>query len=177
MGRRRSIALMLAGCVILAGTAVPAAAADPWTGKSRQELETLLGEPTKEKKKSDGSALLVYKLVRLEEGAIPPPEMTVLNVPGVGVVAQMQRPGAMDGDEVSIRPTEMDAAGRGTGGGIESEETHSISWDTDGKKIERSWEGSERPAIRGKVTLKFQLTAGGTIDSWSVSPKKARQDG
>jgi hypothetical protein len=146
---------------------------DPWTGKSRADVVTLLGEPKKAKTSKDGGELLVYKLVRLREGTVPEPGMSVLNVPGVGVVGLWAAPQSMSDVEAGIAPTTVDRHGRSAegGAGAPAPEEASISWDLDKKEVTRSWE--ERPAIKGKVTLKFQVNAAGEIESWSVSPKRA----
>jgi hypothetical protein len=172
----RRLLIACAVVVCLSGERVAAAEPpeDPWKGKTRSDVITLLGDPTKTKKTDDRGSVLIYKLLRLQEEAIPPPGLTVLDVPGIGVVGQMQTTRTMTGTDVDILPTEVDKQGRGTGGGVTEEENVSISWDKDGKKVERSWE--ERPAIRGKLTLKFNIAPGGEIESWSVSPKKAAAD-
>jgi hypothetical protein len=171
MRRGPWIVLMTIGCLVGVRAAEPVPDDDPWAGKAESDVVTLLGEPTKTKDVADGGRVLTYKLVRLAEGAVAPTGMTVLNVPGIGVVGQMPKPGTVKAGTSTITPTRVDKKGRPIEGGVTTEETASISWDTDGKKIEHSWE--EQPAIRGKITLKFRVTAAGAIESWSVSPKKA----
>jgi hypothetical protein len=174
MNRRRHHLLVticaILACLSAARAADPAPAEDPWSGKTKTDVTNLLGEPTKAKKSADGS-LLTYKLLRLEQDAIPSSSMIVLDVPGIGVVARMLSDYSSGGSDVTIEPTELDRQGRGTGGGVGEQESASISWNTESKTTERSWE--ERPAIRGKLTLKFRIDPSGAIESWSVSPKKA----
>lgn len=171
MRRGSWIVLMTVGCLVGVWAAEPAEDDDPWAGKTRSDVVTLLGEPTKTKRVAAGGEVLTYKLVRLEEGAVPPAGMTILNVPGIGVVGQMPKAGAAKPGDATITPTQVDEKGRPVEGGVTTEESLTISWDADTKEVERSWE--ERPAIRGRVTLKFNVTAAGGIESWSVSPKKA----
>ena len=163
-------ASMVLACLSGVQAAKSKSAQDPWSGKTSTDVVMLLGEPTKTRKTDDGS-VLIYKLLRLEPDAVAPATMIVLDVPGIGVVARMLKDDSMRGVEISIEPTEVDKRGRGTGGGVTEQETASVTWNTDSRKIEHSWE--ERPAIRGKLTLKFELDPHGTIESWSVSPKKA----
>jgi hypothetical protein len=171
MRRKLWVAWVTVAC--LAGVCAAAAATDedPWAGKTKSDVVALLGDPTKTKDVSDGGEMLTYKFVRLEEGAVPPIGMTVLSVPGIGVVGQMPKSGSRSEGETTITPTQVDKKGRPVEGGLTTETSTNISWDSDGKEVERSWE--ERPAIRGKITLKFNVTAAGEIESWSVSPKKA----
>lgn len=171
MRRGPWIVLMTIGCLVGVWAAEPVPDDDPWAGKTESDVVTLLGEPTKTKDVADGGRVLTYKLVRLAEGAVPPTGMTVLNVPGIGVVGQMPKPGAVKAGDTTIAPTRVDARGRPIEGGVTTEESLTMSWDPDTGEVERSWE--EGPAIRGKVTLKFHVTADGGIESWSVSPKKA----
>jgi hypothetical protein len=170
---RRKLWLMMGAVVCLAGVcaAEPAKNEDPWAGKTKSDVVALLGDPTKTKQIAEGGEELTYKFKRLEEGAVPPVGMTVLNVPGIGVVAQVPKTVSRGEGDTTITPTRVDKKGRPVEGGVTTEESTNISWGTDGKKVERSWE--ERPAIRGKVTLKFNVTAAGEIASWSVKPKKA----
>jgi heat shock protein HslJ len=166
--------LVVAGLILVCLTGLQAGEADPWAGKNRTDVVMLLGEPNKTKS-ANGGEILTYKLVRLDEGAMPPVGMRVLGVPGIrGLVGTRTPSGAINGDEVAINPTEVDGKGRGTGGGVEIEESSSISWNTKDKQLERSWE--DRPATRGKLTLKFHVSADGTIETWSMSPKKAATD-
>jgi hypothetical protein len=163
------IALICAPC---AWAAEPDPSADPWKGKSRSEVLTLLGDPTKAKKSENGEELLIYRFVRLDENAVAPVGMAVLNVPGIGVVGRRLGADTREQPEVGIEPTELDKRGHRTGGGVtEQEESHTITWDKEGKHVEPAWE--ERPATRGKVTLKLWLNRDGEVASWSVSPKKA----
>jgi hypothetical protein len=165
------VALLAVGC--LAGAwAADAPAEDPWKGKTRADVTALLGEPTKTKTSGDGTEALTYKLYRLHEDAVPPPEVMVLNVPGIGVVGQMQQLDTLGAGDVALVPDERDRKGRGTGGGVGSgEESYSVEYDPKSGEVTRSWE--EKPAFRGKVTLKFQVSGDGSVESWSVSPKKA----
>jgi hypothetical protein len=174
MRRGLWIVLTTVGCLVGVWAAEPASDDDPWAGKTKSDVVTLLGDPTKTKDVADGGQVLTYKLVRLAEGAVAPAGMTVLNVPGLGVVGQMPKSGATVEGDTTITPTEVDKKGRPAGGGVTTEETVSVSWDTDTKEVERSWE--DRPAIRGKVTLKFHVTESGEIESWSVAPKKAASE-
>jgi hypothetical protein len=171
MHRSWLIACVILACTLTGQATTAEPAPDPWHGKTRSDVLTLLGEATKTKESADGRSVLIYKLLRLHEGAVAPTGMTILDVPGIGIVGQMQQPGALKGGEVDILPTETDKQGRGTGGGLTEEEKLTISWDPDTKKTERSWD--DRPAIRGKLTLQFRLTPTGEIESWAVSPKKA----
>ena len=165
---------MMITTALLLLLAVPslATAPDPWIGKSRDELTTLLGEPNKTKRSKAGTTL-TYKLARLEEGSIPPSGMSVIKVPGVSGMLGLS-PG---GTKMQVASTASDSApddkyGRGGGGDVDAGESHSVSWSKkDG--VERSWD--DRSAIRGRVTLKFTVDGSGQIVDWSVSPKKAAE--
>ena len=168
---RRCLPLLCVALFCLTALHAADSPEDPWSGKTRADAVALLGEPNKTKTIGDDETILIYKLVRLEDGAIPPAGMRVLNVPGLGVVAQVL-PDALDyGGKVTINPTEMDDKGHVTAGGAATEETLSMSWDTEDKELTRSWQ--DKPAVRGKATLKLHVNAKGEILDWSVSPKKA----
>jgi hypothetical protein len=163
-------ALTLAGVAFICVAGLHAGdAGDPWVGKTREDLVLLLGEPGKTKTTDDGEHL-TYKLVRLEKGAAPPFGMIVVSVPGVrGPVGIVTAP-SRDGSDVTINPTQVDPRGRPMGGGVETDESYTVTRDSEGNE-QRSWD--DRSAIVGKLTLRFELGADGKIASWSVSPKKA----
>ena len=75
------IACVLLACLPGLRAADPPPAEDPWTGKSRDDLLTLLGEPTKKKADGKGSELWAYKLVRLDPDLPPEPGVMVLERP------------------------------------------------------------------------------------------------
>ncbi len=169
--RRTTIVPLLFLMAAAAGArAAGAAEPDPWRGKSRAEIVTLLGEPHKTTRGAAGAETLTYRLVRLDESAIAPQGMSVLNLPGIGIVGRMHDIDPRDGREVSMGPTELDKRGRGTGGGIEEEQSFDVTWNSDKGQLERSWD--ERSAIRGRLKLVFELGPAGAIERWSVSPKK-----
>jgi hypothetical protein len=150
-------------------------AEDPWRGKRREDLELLLGVPDGERQAAHGGRVLTYKLVRLADAARAPDDVLVLDVPGVGVVGRLSRRGPQSGAQDSVEPTEVDNRGRSVGGGITTSESHSISWDKESGNVERSWE--ERPALAGRVTLRFELAGDGTITSWSAKPPPRARKG
>jgi hypothetical protein len=165
------IACVFLACLPGLRAADPPLAEDPWTGKGRDDLLTLLGEPTKKKADGKGSEQWTYKLVRLDPDAPPQPGVAVLNVPGIGMVGQLPAPGTPEGN-MQLDAAGYDNDGRPTSGGWQPQEEASVSWGKDGKKVEYS--GDDTPSVQGKLTLKFHLT-GGRVERWSVSPKKALQ--
>lgn len=173
MHRGTIVACVILGCLPLTAAAAEKKDDDPWKGKSRSEVIALLGEPAKTKDARQGGEKLVYKFVRLEEGAIPPPGVAVLEVPGIGVVGRLPQAGAMQGGEMEVEPTETDRRGRKRGGGLTREESVSVTWEDGKKRVERT--GDDRPAIRGKVTLKLVVGPDGKVESWFVSPRKAME--
>ena len=164
----RSIMLLTSVLLVYAGP-LPAADPDPWVGKTRADLVALLGEPHKVKASDEGE-ILTFKLLRMEEASIPPSGVRLLWVPGVkGTLGTMMPPGNIPQETAGIQPTDIDQQGRGTGGGVETDESYTVSWSNkDG--VERSWQ--DGPNIRGKLTLKFTLNKTNKIVTWTVSPKK-----
>lgn len=174
----RQSAWVAAAILLSLGAGGPATTdADPWRGKPREEILSLLGRPDKSKSRS-GKESLTYKLFRLDDESALAPGLLVADVPGVGVVGRFERAPAVRGDELKYQPTDFDEDGRPIPGGFREEQTASVSWDSETGKAKRD-EDLEIPgdsARGGRLTIKFHLDADGRVESWSVSPKKqARQ--
>jgi hypothetical protein len=165
------VACVLLVCLPVLRAEDPPLAEDPWTGKSRDDVLTLLGEPTKKKADGKGFEQWTYKLVRLDPDLPPQPGVMVLNVPGIGMVGRLPEPGILTGS-MTLESSGYDKEGNLRSGGWQPEEGASVSYGKDGKTVEYTDE--KTPSVQGKLTLKFYLT-GGRIERWSVSPKKALQ--
>ena len=77
-------------------------------------------------------------------------------------------------DALAIQPTDLDPEGRGSNAGLPRESVSgSATYNSNTKTWETNSTGDDRAAIKGKLTLKFTVDASGTIQGWSVSPKKA----
>jgi hypothetical protein len=145
---------------------------DAWVGKSRRDVVTLLGQPTKSKRAKDGAETLTYKLVLIDESAPPTADILVLNLPGVGLVGQVVRQTGPLGS-VTIDPLELDREGRPTGGGVSSDASSTTSWDVrSGEKRTTTTGEKAKPSIRGKVTVRFEVGGDGVVRDWTVSGKK-----
>jgi len=166
----RSIALALVTTLAVAGASVSGQDTDekdPWTGKSRSEIIRLLGEPDKTKKSGNGTETLVYKLYRVDPDVPPSPAALLLHVPGVGLVARVDKRLTRAADPMQIEPTELDEQGRRVGGGTSPSRSASTSYNTDTGKVEKDWDGPDNPAVKGKIALKFVLDAEGRVTKWS----------
>jgi len=148
--------------------------ADPWIGKTRGAVISLLGEPMKVKTGKDGTRTLTYKLVRLDPNSPAIPGVTLFSLPGVGLVGRYDRPIGTAGYDLAIDPITLDDEGRRTGGGVGADsQGGGTSWDLGtGKKTSTVHGGAENPPIRGKLTVKFRIRSDDTIRDWSASGKK-----
>jgi hypothetical protein len=163
------------GCLIVAGGVAAFAeppADDPWTGRTRAEIESLLGEPTKAKQSKDGSGVMTYKFVRVGPGFVPGPDILLIEVPGIGPAARSARPD--DGrprDDIAFEPTDSDSHGELIGGGVRTSRSRSVSKDLKTGVVDDD-SPPPGPAGRERFKLRFELDADGRVVSWSVSPKK-----
>jgi hypothetical protein len=146
--------------------------ADAWVGKSRGDVVSLLGQPTKSKRAKDGVETLTYKMVLIDESATPTPEILALNLPGVGLVGRVDKQrGPMD--SVVFDPLEVDREGRPTGGGVNSGGSSSTQWDLKTRESNTTTTGEKaKSAIRGKVTVQFEVGGDGVVRDWNVTGKK-----
>jgi hypothetical protein len=173
--------------IALAATAILAAAGavaaepettdpDAWTGKSRPEIVQLLGEPDKTKTDREGVETLTYKFYRVDPDAPPGPAALLIHVPGVGLVARVDKDLTRDADPMQINPTVLDEQGRRVSGGASPSRSASSTWDKQhkigGGETTQPWEGPDNPAIKGKATVKFVLDTDGRVVEWSAPGKK-----
>lgn len=169
----RAVVGVAMACV--AASAAPAAgpeapAADPWNGKPRAEVVELLGEPNKAKTAKDGRETLTYMFDRIAPDAPPHPEVMLLHVPGIGVVARVARGGAPDA--IEMEPTVYDKEGRPAGGGPTRTNRASTSVDAKTGEVTQSPSSQEMPRLLGKVKLRLVLGAERRVESWSVTGKE-----
>lgn len=147
---------------------------DPWKGKSRPEIVQLLGEPDKAKTDRDGIETLTYKFFRVDPDAPPGPAAILIHVPGVGLVARVDKKLTRDADPMYIDPTVLDEQGRRTSGGASPSQSASTSYDPKSGEMTRTWDGQEHPVVKGKATVKFVLDSDGRIVEWSAAGKKQK---
>jgi hypothetical protein len=145
---------------------------DPWVGKLRPEIVQLLGEPDKSKTDRDGVETLTYKFFRVDPDAPPGPAALLIYVPGVGLVARVDKKLTRDADPMQIDPTEFDQQGRRTSGGATPSRSASTSYDPESGEVTKTWEGLDNPVVKGKATVKFFLDKDGRVAEWSASGKK-----
>lgn len=145
---------------------------DPWTGKTRAEIVHLLGEPDKAKTDGSGVETLTYKFFRVDPDAPPGPAAQILHVPGVGLVARIDKSLTRSADPMWIEPTVLDEQGRQTSGGTTPTRSDSASYDPKSGVTSKSWEGSDNPVVKGKATVKFVLDTDDRIVKWSAPGKK-----
>lgn len=158
----------LAAVAVLA----PVQAQDVWKGKHRDDVMALLGEPDKTKKARAGSSVMVYKLVRVGDDAVPGPSFRVLDLPGVGRVGRMlknQEPQVTE--TITVGPSGIDEKGRPGAGGFSRTETTSVSWDP--ATGERTGPDPPEKGSRsgGKVRLEITLDGEGIVTDWSATAK------
>jgi len=168
-------ALVGVGVACLAASLVPTAdpgapETDPWNGKPRAEVVQLLGEPDKAKTSRDARETLTYTFDRIAPDAPLHPEVMLLHVPGIGVVARVDRSRAPD--TLELEPPQYDSEGRAVGGGLTQTTKASTSYDPKTGKLTPSSVPLERPRVLGKVKLRLALTPDGRVESWSVSGKE-----
>ncbi len=161
--------------VCLAVSLVPAAdpglpETDPWNGKRRAEVVQLLGEPDKAKTARDGRETLTYAFDRIAADAPPHPEVMLLHVPGIGVVARVDRSRAPA--SLELEPPQYDKAGRAVGGGLTQTTKASTSYDPKTGEVTQSTALLEKPRVIGKVKLRLALAPDGRVESWSASGKE-----
>lgn len=161
-------ACLVAWCPAHAGDSP--AGEDPWHGKPRSEIVKLLGEPDKAKPVRGGGETLAYTLYRIAPDAPPHPQALLIEVPGVGVVARIDR--SLGAERMTIEPPMYDEQGRPVGGGLTSTRGASTSYDLDEGKLSRSSTQDDKPLVAGKVKVRFVLDASGQVVDWSVSGKK-----
>jgi hypothetical protein len=173
--RQRQIPAWIALAILftLGADAPRAADDDPWMGKPRREVVSLLGSPNKTKTGHD-KEVLTYKLFRLDPGSALSPRVLVVDVPGVGLVGRVQPDPDAGAPKMDYEPTGFDEDGRPVPGGFDDSQTTSMSWDAEAGKLKRDdgLEDLEAPSLGAKLTLKFELDRDGRVASWSVSPKK-----
>jgi len=168
---RAAVGLGLAGLAAFAVRAADPKApeADPWEGKPRAEIIRLLGEPSKAKKGADGRETLTYTFYRIAPDAPPHPDALLLHVPGVGLVARVDRGGAPD--PLTLEPPQYDDQGRAAGGGLTRTSSASTSYDPKTGEVSHKSTGPDNPLVAGKVKLRFVLDAGGLVTDWSAPGK------
>ena len=155
------------GIAGLAASSVPAAdpdvlEIDPWNGKPRSEVVKLLGEPTKTKAAHDGRETLTFTFDRIAPDAPSHPEVMLLHVPGIGVVARILR-GRGDPNLLGMEVPAYDERGRADGGtGLTQPTRKSTS-------VQPKAGDQEMPRRLGKVKLRLVLDMDGRVESWSVS--------
>ena len=157
------------GIACLTASSVPAAdpnvlEIDPWNGKPRSEVVKLLGEPTKTKTARDGRETLTYAFDRIAPDAPPHPEVMLLHVPGIGVVARILR-GRTPSELLGMGLPVYDETGRADGG-------RGLTQPTGTSTSRNSTSSQEMPRLLGKVKLRLVLDGDGRVESWSVSGNK-----
>jgi hypothetical protein len=177
MNRAAIKVTMLTAAAILAaagasGGEPEATELDPWIGKSRAEIVHLLGEPDKAKTDRNGVETLTYKFVRVDPDAPPGPAARILHVPGVGLVARIDKAMTRSADPMQIEPTVLDEQGRQTSGGTTPGRSASTSYDPKTGKTTKDWDGLDNPVVKGKATVKFVLDAEERVVQWSAPGKK-----
>jgi len=148
------------------------AAPDPWTGKARAEIVQLLGEPDKAKTDGDGVETLTYKFFRVDSNAPTAPAAQLIHVPGVGLVARVDKALTRGADPMQIEPTVLDEQGRQTSGGTSPTRSASASYAPDSRETTRSWDGPDNPVVKGKATVKFVLDTDGHVAKWTAPGRK-----
>lgn len=144
---------------------------DPWKGKHREEVVSLLGEPTKHRVSKHGETLF-YSFVRVDPAAPPDDGALLLYVPGVGLVAKVLD---VRGPLVAVPggPLDTDEQGRPLGGGAAPPETVTVTRNLETGEVR--WLPAEDPGaplMVGKVKLRFDLDREGRVARWSASPKR-----
>jgi hypothetical protein len=135
----------------------------------RAEVVKLLGEPDKTKTSRDGRETLTYTFDRIAPDAPPHPEVMLMHVPGIGVVARIDR--SRSSSTLELAPPEYDKGGRPAGGGLTQSTKTSTSYDPKTGKVTESSGAVEKPQVRGKVKLRLVLAPNGPVESWSASGK------
>lgn len=168
--------------LLAAGALTPTRAADepdPWIGKPAADVVALLGEASRSKQEKDGGRTLSYKLLRLEDGVLPPPGVMPLALPGVGLVGVVEpRRGSPRPGSVGLGPVELDDQGRAVGGGgLEQTASASMGWSSSKGKQQDVKGDPGRPGTRGKITVKFRVDPDGRIREWSAPPPGSDKNG
>ena len=144
-------------------------AEDPWRGKSRADVEAMLGVPDKIKKGQEGETL-VYKMLRFAEDAEPTPGMVLLELPGVGLVGRVPEfDDPRYRETTSIEPSGYDEQGRPVAGGVSTSSSYSKSIHI-GKDDNPPDPTPNAPESVGKAKLVFHI-AGDHVRDWSISSK------
>ena len=118
--RYRTIAASVLSCTLLASAVAWAGETeDPWRGKHVDEVTAVLGLPDKVKE-SAGVRTLTYKLML--SGDPPPldPRIRLLQLPGVGLVAQFIRQDTKGNEPTEFEPTHVGEDGRVVAGGYDT---------------------------------------------------------
>jgi hypothetical protein len=144
---------------------------DPWLGKHVDEVTTVLGLPDKVKQAGEVRTL-IYKLMLPGESPPLDPRIRLLQLPGVGLVAQFVREQTGTSEEVEYEPTAVDEDGRLVPGGYNTNSSASMSYNTKTKTVERNWEEGPDPGKVKKIKLEVEVDGEGRVRDWSVSPKK-----
>ena len=150
-------------------------AQDPWRGKPVDDVTAVLGLPDKIKE-SGGSRTLIYKLMLPGENPPLDSRIRLLQLPGVGLVAQFIHEDIKGNEEAEFEPTHVGQDGGVVAGGYETNSSANISFDPKSGEIERDWEEGPDPGKVKKITLKVVVDEQGRVSDWSVSPKKYMKD-
>ena len=109
---------------------------------------------------------------RVDPDAPPGPAALLLHVPGVGLVARVNKDMTRDAAPMYIDPTVLDEQGRRTSGGASPSQNASTSYDPKSGEMTKTWDGLDNPVVKGKATVKFVLDTDGRVIEWSASGKK-----
>ena len=146
--RHRTTAAFVLACILLASAIVFAGdVQDPWRGKHVDEVTAILGPPNKVKE-SAGVRTLSYKLML--PGDTPPldPQIRLLQLPGVGLVAQFIHQDTKGADAAEFEPTHVSEDGRVVAGGYNTESSANVSFDPKTGKVERDWSVSPKKYMK-----------------------------
>ncbi|HXV76875.1 MAG TPA: hypothetical protein VD788_11225 [Candidatus Polarisedimenticolaceae bacterium] len=147
---------------------------DPWKGKTRSEVVGLLGEPDKTKTDKQGVLSLTYRFNRIDPMAPSQPDAIFLQVPGVGVVARIDKSRRPPPDAMTIEPPQFDEQGRQTAGGVSETRSATTSYDIDSKEVSHSTSASAGPPGGSRVTLRFEIGSDGRVVDWTTTGEKGR---
>ena len=177
MNRRGRTALCAALAVVAlawtpARSQTEPAEADPWNGKPRSEIVKLLGEPDRTKAGRDGCETITYTLYRIGADAPPHPAALLVHLPGVGLVARVDKP--HDAGSMTVEPPVYDEQGRPAGGGLGTTHSASSSYDPKTGTLTRTSSEGDNPQVTRKVKVRFVLDPSGRVVDWSA-PGKNKQ--
>lgn len=166
-----AVAVLAAGSVA-AGSPERSSETDPWAGRARAEVIEQLGEPLKAQKSKNGGETLVYRFRRINPVDPPQPDAEFLVVPGIGVVARIDKSRRRAADSMTVEPRSFDDQGRPVGGGATPTREASASYDTKTGQMTQTSTAQDNPPSAGKVKLRFVLDSDGRVQQWSVTGKK-----